>query len=278
MQEFISGLSSTERLLLVVAVAALAHVVVRLVRYGTGRAMGLSSRRRSNRKVTSLLSLVSNALVFIIYFAALGFVLNELGVPIAAYLASASIIGLAVGFGSQGLVQDVVTGLTSIFSDVYDLGDMVEISGQAGVVRRIGLRFLEIENPLGARVMIPNRSITNVVNYRSGYIRCIVDITIPRATPEDNIESVCTRLMILANGVHEQFPGILLTPPSREGLKTNASGRSFLRVKFRIWPGRGTPIEQSFKQEVVQEMQVLDPSYKDWMVAIYNEVEKRPGK
>jgi moderate conductance mechanosensitive channel len=108
--------------------------------------MGLSVKQ-SRRKAVSLLSLFSSSLIFIFYFAAIGFVLSEFGVPIAAYLASASIIGLAVGFGSQGLVQDVVSGLTSIFSDVYDIGDMVEISGQVGVVTRIGLRFLEIENP-----------------------------------------------------------------------------------------------------------------------------------
>lgn len=275
MQDFINGLNSFEKLLLVIAVAALAHIFVRLVRYFTSHAMGLSSRH-SNRKVTSLLSLISSALIFGIYFAALGFVMNELGMPITAYLASASIIGLAVGFGSQGLVQDVVTGLTSIFSDIYDLGDMVEIGGQVGVVRKIGLRFLEIESPLGARVMFPNRSIISVVNYRRGYLRCIVDITIPHSTPEDNVESVCERLMTLAHGVHEQFPGILLTPPSRIGLKTNASGRSYLRLKFRIWPGRGAPIEQSFKQEATQEMRLLEPSYKEWMVAIYNEVENRP--
>src|SRR5690606_22150626 len=56
------------------------------------------------------------------------------------YFASASVIALAIGFGSQGIVQDVVTGLTLIFSDLIDVGDMVEISGQSGVVRSISMR------------------------------------------------------------------------------------------------------------------------------------------
>jgi moderate conductance mechanosensitive channel len=146
LQSWVGNLGSSQRLLLVLAVAAAAHGVVLLIRRLTSYWMGLSVKQ-SRRKAVSLLSLFSSSLIFIFYFAAIGFVLSEFGVPIAAYLASASIIGLAVGFGSQGLVQDVVSGLTSIFSDIYDIGDMVEISGQVGVVTRIGLRFLEIENP-----------------------------------------------------------------------------------------------------------------------------------
>lgn len=269
-----SDLHSWQRLLLVLLVAIVAHSLVLLIRKLTSYWMNLSSKT-SRRKAVSVLSLVSSSLIFVFYFSAIGFVLSEFGVPITAYLASASIIGLAVGFGSQGLVQDVVTGLTSIFSDIYDVGDMVEISSQVGVVTRIGLRFLEIENPLGARVMIPNRSILNVINYRRGYIRCIVDVTLPRGSAAASEEATITRLEKLATGVHEQFPGILVTPASIEGKKTTSAGRSYLRIKFRIWPGRGAPIEQSFKQEVVQEMGLLDEKYKDWMVSVHNEVEHK---
>ena len=176
-QTWLVSLDSWQRLLVVAAVAAFAHLVVVLVRRLSTYLTKLAVRK-SRRKMTSLISLFSSFLIFSFYFAAVGFLLTELGVPIAAYLASASIIGLAVGFGSQGLVQDLVMGLTSIFSDVYDIGDMIEIGGQVGMVSRIGLRFLEIENPMGARVMLPNRSITSVINYRRGYIRCIVDITL----------------------------------------------------------------------------------------------------
>lgn len=186
LQSWLASLSATQRLFL----AAL--LTCRLTTHWIH-----PSSKHSNRKATSLLSLASSTLIFVFYFAAGGVLLTELGVPITAYLASATIIGLAVGFGSQGLVQDVVTGMTSIFLDVYDIGDMVEISAQVGVVKKIGLRFLEIENPLGARVMIPNRSIGNVINYRRGYIRCIADITLPPeqdATPREQINERCDGL------------------------------------------------------------------------------------
>jgi len=272
----LTRLETGERLLLVVCVAIAAHLMVIMIRKLTSVWM-LRSARKNRRKAMSLISLLSSTLIFVFYFASIGFVLNEIGVPIAAYLASASIIGLAVGFGSQGLVQDVVSGMTSIFSDVYDVGDMVEIGGQVGIVRNIGLRFLQIENSFGARVLIPNRSITNVTNYRRGYIRCIVDVTLPTELAGADTGQVINRITVLATGVFEQFPGILLTPPAIEGEQHTSGGRRYLRIKFRIWPGRGGPIEQTFQKEVVQEMKKLDPNYQDWMVAVYYEVQNKLG-
>ena len=82
-----------------------------------------------NRRQT-LHYLFLSVLKYIIYFTAIGFILSEIGVNYTAYLASLSVVGLAIGFGSQGLVQDIVTGFFLIFEGQFDVGDMVEISGQ----------------------------------------------------------------------------------------------------------------------------------------------------
>ncbi len=79
----------------------------------------------------------------------------------------------------------------------------------------------------------------------------------------------------LVTSAFEQFPGIFLSPPSMEARIKTSSGKELLRIKFRIWPGRGAPIETALKQEVVQSMKGIDPSYADWMVSINYEVEKK---
>src|SRR5690606_143283 len=179
--------------------------------------------------------------VFALYFLMIGFILSELGVSLAGYLATASVVGLAVGFGSQGVVQDVVTGLTLIFSDLIDVGDMVEVSGQTGVVRGITMRFVQLENALGGMVYIPNRTISSVINYPRGYVRCLVDVTLSGDdAAKRRMEDAAVRLM---TAFSEQFPGILITPPSVEGRRRLASGKEICRLKFRIWPNRGGPIE-----------------------------------
>src|SRR5690606_15633946 len=109
--------------------------------------------------------------------------------------------------------------------------------------------------------------------YPRGYIRCLVDVTLigDRDARERMQESV-TRSM---NAFHEQFPGILITSPSVEGRYRVASGKEFLRLKFRIWPNRGGPIESAFVQEVVATLKRENEEYQPYMVAVTYEVEER---
>ncbi len=270
----IRGLALPLRLLILVGVSLLIHVLVVQVRRLTGLLLGRETGLRY-RKLRTIITLTTSITVFMLYFFAVGLILREFGVSLSAYLASASVLGLAIGFGSQGIVQDVVTGLTFIFSDLVDVGDLVEISGQTGIVRGITMRFVELQNALGASVFIPNRSISNVINYPKGYIRCIVDVTLQGdARARDEAERTALSLM---DAIHEQFPGILMTAPSREERRQLGSGREILRLKFRIWPNRGQLIETSFVQELTAKLKKRDPDFQSWMIAVGYEVEKRPA-
>lgn len=274
---FLNSLSLPVRLAAFAGVAVLTHLVVIVIRQSVSRAL-LSSSNRRHQKLRSIGTLTTSALVFTLYFLAIGLILREFGVSLTAYLASASVVGLAIGFGSQGIVQDVVTGLTFIFSDLVDVGDMVEISGQTGVVKAITMRFVELENAMGAAVFIPNRTINNVINYPRGYVRCVVDITLRGDDAQrDAAEAEAMRLM---NILQEQLPGILVYPSSSEGRLTFRD-KQVLRLKFRIWPARQQPIETTFYQELVEKLSKSDPEYRPWMVAISYESEARttrPGK
>ena len=184
------------------------------VRHFSNRFKSLAMGARLSKPKT-IVSLGTSMLVFVLYFVAVGLILKEIGVSLKAYLASASIVGLAIGFGSQGLVQDIVNGLTVVFSGLFNIGDMVEISGQSGIVRSFGIRFTIIETPLGARVYIPNRTITNVVRYPRGYVRGFADITLP-SEPKIARQAEA-KVAAIVNSLFEQFPGVLLTAPSIEG-------------------------------------------------------------
>ena len=261
------------RIIALVGIAALAHMLVLLLRrFSSSFVHNVGDRRF--RKLRSVGTLATSIAMFIVYFLAFGLILRELGVSLTAYLASASVLGLAIGFGSQGVVQDVVTGLTFIFSDLVDVGDLVEISGQTGIVRSISMRFVELRNALGASVFIPNRTINNVINYPRGYVRCIVDVTLRGdGDAKQAAEEIALSLM---RATHQQFPGILMTEPSSEGRLALGSGKDILRLKFRIWPNRGQPIETTFVQELTAELRKKDTDYQPWMIAVSYEVEERP--
>jgi small-conductance mechanosensitive channel len=269
MSRFPIEANSLVRIVIIIAVIAGVHMTAIAVRHLSNKFKSLATGARLSKPKT-IVSLGTSMAIFVLYFVAVGLILKEFGVSLKAYLASASILGLAIGFGSQGLVQDIVNGLTVVFSGLFNVGDMVEISGQSGIVRSFGIRFTVIETPLGARVYIPNRTIANVVKYPRGYVRGFADITLP-SEPKIARQAEA-KVASIVNTLFEQLPGILLSAPSIEGRVKTASGKEFLRVEFRTWPGRGTSVETALKQEIPYALKALDSTYQDWMVSVNYEV------
>ncbi|MCR8921687.1 mechanosensitive ion channel family protein [Dasania sp. GY-MA-18] len=275
MNEFIASIAELPlslRLIVFVAMAVATHLAVIAIRYGFGLLLN-SQHARNYQKLMTIATLMSSAVVFTLYFLCFGFILREFGVSLSSYMASATVIGLAIGFGFQGLVQDVVTGLTFIFSNLVNVGDVVEISGQTGIVRAITMRFVELENAMGAIVFIPNRSINSIINYPRGYVRCIIDVILRGS--EENKAAIEKTTLGLMQAFYEQLPGIWITSPSSEGRVKLSFDKEILRIKYRIWPNRGGPIENTFIKELCAELQKVDPEYQAWMISINYEVEKK---
>lgn len=273
--ELLFALPAPLRPVAIAALAVAAHLLVlRLRRFSesalaptTGRG-GTATERFARRypKAATLTSLAVSALTFVIYFAAVGAILRLFGVPVGAYVASASVVGLAVAFGSQGLVQDIVIGLTLVFSDVFDIGDVVEVTGQIGRVEKIGLRFTTLVNFLGQRVYVPNRNILTLGRFRGGCVRAYVDAQLPDGGGD---EEPIRRVEELARGMRAQHPAIVLTEPEVLGvLHAEPGGWRYVRLKLRLWPGQTAIIETTFRQRLLAALRELDPGYADWMVTV----------
>ena len=256
------------RLLSIVLIAALAHAAVIVVRAST-RWLA-ESYLNSITKAQTLTRFIASVLVFVIYFLAIGFALHEFGVPLGTYLASATIIGLAVSFGSQSLVQDVIGGLTLIVGGLLDIGNMVDISGQTGTVERIGIRYTVIKNFQGATISIPNRNVANVICYPRGHVRAYVDVRLPsdRTRQDDAVKE----LERLSQSAYRQFTGIILLPPVVNRIRDEHGDRELARLKFRIWPGQGSVIETTIRARILATMRQFDEHYQDWMVSIHYRV------
>lgn len=272
--EALAALPPALRIVAILGLALLLHLLVRGLRRAgewivtpdssPDLARELFARRRP--KAATLTTLLVSAATFAIYFIAIGLVLAEIRVNLTAYFASATVIALAVGFGSQGLVQDVVIGITLVFSDAFDVGDIIEVSGQVGRVDRIGLRFTTLTNFIGQTVYVPNRNIALIGRYRRGAVRAWVDIQLPSNVPPQDVIDAVTRL---ARGLRAQHRAILLSEPEVLGPMTSEPGGwSYIRVKFRIWPGQQTFMESAFRPRVLARLKEMDPGYADWMVSV----------
>jgi moderate conductance mechanosensitive channel len=267
--------STAIRLFLIVVLAAGAHVMVKVIRHLSEWLINRKHARitplgivTQKPKFITLVRLIVSGGTFSIYFFSLGLVLQEFGVNLSAYLASASIIGLAISFGSQGLIQDIVIGLTLIFWDAMEVGDMVEIAGTtivSGRVEDIGMRFTKLINFYNQEVFVPNRTIANVSRFREGGIDAYADVQIPQGVDQQKAVEVASAV---AKGTRVQFAAIILGDPVIGPVETMQGGWSFFRIHFRIWPGQGVLIETTVRQQVVTAMQALDVNYAAWQVTV----------
>lgn len=267
------------RLALIFAVALAVHLVVRAIKAGTDRILApatatdrAAAASRRHPKIATVVSLAASTITFVLWFVAVGVALRQYEVTLTAYFATATVIGLAVGFGSQGLVQDVVIGLTMIFTDALDIGDTVEVSGQVGRVERMGLRFTTLTNFVGQTIFVPNRNIAVVGRFRRGVVRAYVDVQVPAA--EDG-EELARDLRQLAAGLRVQHAAVLSDPEILGIRAAGAGGWRFVRLKFRMWPGQQAVVETAFRPRILAFMRARDEGYADWMVTVsYRAVER----
>jgi len=228
---------------------------------------------RKNRTMT-IHSLVLNIAKYVVYFGALGRILNELGVNYTAYFASLSVVGLAIGFGSQGLVQDIVTGFFVIFESQFDVGDMVEISGQTGVVEELGLRMTRLRNYFGQTFTIPNRNIVLVGTYSRGLLNTCIDIAVK---DEASAMQAVPIIEKLGKEIARQYKGIFILEPKVTGPLSLESGEYFLRVNTGLWPQQQWAVEQQFIPRVreVLKQQGIDIPNDRVSVFYHTPLEKK---
>lgn len=194
-------------------------------------------------------------------------ILHEVGVSLTAYFASATVIGFGVSFGAQGLVQDIIASLTMIVSDLLDVGDLIDIGRQVGIVERAGIRFSVLVNLNGARVFIPNRNVANVINFEDEYIRVFMDARLPQT--DQQAQEALERLRVVTASAFQQFRGAMLVEPDIALPKAADARYSYVRIKFRMWPGQGAILETAVKQAIVLEMRKIDPAYEDSIVVVH---------
>jgi len=268
------------RILLVIVLAMAAIFAVKVIRRLSQYllTMKVDSQETSQEiltrrfpKLATIITIFVSAVTFIIYFVAVGMILREFKISLTTYFASATIIGLAVGFGLQGFVQDLVIGLTLIFTDALSIGGMVKLGDEIGKVDSIGLRFTVLINLHGQRIIIPNRNIATISQFRGDCIRAYVDIQVPQEIDEKEmlqaIQSIC-------KGMYNQHRSIILAPPEIFGIKDVEHGQwRYLRIKFKLWPGQIKIIEETFKERVVQLLKKSDADYASWMITVTHKVE-----
>jgi moderate conductance mechanosensitive channel len=144
-----------------------------------------TQRNMSLGRVKTLEKLSLNIFSYVLIFVLVTIIAGIFELPIGGLIAGAGVIGLAIGFGAQGLVSDVVTGFFLLLEKQIDVDDYVTAAGIDGVVEEVGLRTTQIRGFDGTLHFVPNREISNVSNHSRGNMRALIDMSI---SYDDNID------------------------------------------------------------------------------------------
>ena len=220
------ALSDTERVALtlgrVLFVVLLASLVITISRRAIPRALRRvadSSRidERVELRTRTLSGLVVSTVAVVVWTLATVTVLSQVGVKIGPLLAGAGVVGLAVGFGAQQLVRDVISGFFVLVEDQYSVGDYVTAGGVTGVVESVSLRLTRIRGDDGVLHHLRNGDLQVVSNYSRGYSVATVQVPLPRdVTVADGTRRVTKAMADLVE--RGDIDGMLLADPQVLGM------------------------------------------------------------
>ncbi|WP_404356888.1 mechanosensitive ion channel family protein [Cytobacillus firmus] len=205
-----------------------------------------SRLRISERREATLLKLLENMLTYVVFFVAAIMILSVLTIDVKALLAGAGIVGLAVGFGAQSLVKDIITGFFIIFEDQFSVGDYIRIDQFEGTVEEIGLRTTKIKNWTGEVHILPNGSIMQVTNFSLNNSVAFVDVSIAY---EGDIVKVEQVLQELFERLPEKYED-MVKPPEILGIQNMAAADVILRVVSETLPMRHFYIARQLRKEI----------------------------
>jgi small conductance mechanosensitive channel len=151
---------------------------------------GFSSKRAEEKRENTIIEILSGSARIVLWVVIFMMVLSELGVNVAPLLAGAGIVGVAVGFGGQYLIRDIITGIFVIWENQFRVGDVVTIGDATGVVESVTLRVTVLRDMNGVVHTIPNGEIKQTSNQTKGFSRINMNIGIGYGDDIEKVEKV----------------------------------------------------------------------------------------
>jgi small-conductance mechanosensitive channel len=240
-------LTSGLRLVLIII---LTLVALRVAKFISNRAFGFSFKATDiefKKRVDTLSSITHHILFVAILFVAAIIILGELGVEIGPVIAAAGIVGLAVGFGAQNLVQDVISGFFILLEDQIRVGDVIQIGDNGGVVEKVTLRTVVLRDLSGNVHFIRNGQIQVVTNMTKEYGRYVFDIGVAYKEDVDHVIKVVKLVDEELRG-NPDFKDDILEPIEILGLDKFADSAVIIKARIKTKPIKQWAVGREFNR------------------------------
>lgn len=190
---------------------------------------------RRRQRAETLGSVLRSAISVVVLGTAAATALSELGIDLRPILASAGIVGVAVGFGAQNLVRDFLAGFFLLLEDQFGVGDVIDAGPAEGEVEAVGLRSTRLRSIDGTVWHIRNGEIVRVGNRSQGWARAVLDVPVPKGT---DVARAGARLLAVARELRAEpeWQAVLLADPELWGVESMGSDGVVVRVVAKTLP------------------------------------------
>jgi small conductance mechanosensitive channel len=240
-----------QRLVSLSAIALIAVAIWEMVNWLLHRSirMAAGSEGKNNPRLQTLYRLLRTVLSLALGVLLILMVLSEMGINIAPLLAGAGVIGVAIGFGAQTLVRDLLNGISLLIEDTVQLGDLVELAGQTGTVEDLTLRSLKLRDVNGCILSIPFGSITTIKNWNRDYGHQVLEVGV---THRADLRQVIPILKQVAEEISHD-PNLaeqILAPADFWGVDKIDDKLMYLKLRIKTLPMARWAVARAFYERV----------------------------
>ena len=207
-------------------------------------------------RARTLLPLLRNALFILLCIMVTLIVLSEVGLDIAPLLAGAGVVGLAIGFGSQKMVQDVITGAFMLFEDAINVGDVVNVAGIGGLVEGLSIRSIRLRDLSGNVHTIPFSSVDTVTNMTKEFSYYLLDIGVAYREDTDQVSQVVTEIV---DGMRDDptYADLILEPLEVLGVDQFADSAVIIKARIKTKPIQQWTVGREFNRRMKKRFDEL---------------------
>ncbi|WP_017691428.1 mechanosensitive ion channel domain-containing protein [Paenibacillus sp. PAMC 26794] len=214
--------------------------------------------RVNPRRFVTVGELLKNATSITCNFIMILLLLSEINIQVGPLLASAGVLGLAIGFGAQGLVKDVITGFFIILEDQFAVGDVIQTGTYKGTVEVIGLRTTKLVSWQGEVHIIPNGAIASVTNYSMSNSLAVVDIPMKADLSLDESVHLVKKSLV---GIEERDLNIVKVPDVL-GIQSMSTSEYVVRIVAECMPNSRASVERQIQGDVKKTLEYHEMSHQ----------------
>lgn len=199
-------------------------------------------------RIRTLGGLIRSIVFYVLIFIAGVMTLRVFDIDPAPVLTTAGVLGLAVGFGAQKLVRDIISGFFVVLEDHYHVGERVTIGAITGEVVDLGMRVTKLRDDTGKLVIIANGDINQVINHSRGPIQAVIEINI---APDSDLEKVRAVLDDAGQRIESEVEGVI-TPPKVDGVSAVDATKLTISVSGTVKPGRQAAVQSALRELILE--------------------------